>query len=167
MLPNALHNYAYYWQCNPMHCTTMLIISNIIPMHCLYISIALQNFTYHNAMHPNVCLLHRTICISNALSIMLIIFHFMQQYYTLHNYAYHKQFNSNALHYYAYHKQCILSIAQLCLSSAISFQCIAYILLLHCTTMLIISNSIPILCTSMHHAAISFQCILLHCSSLS
>ena len=124
-----------------MHCTTMLIISNIIPMHCLYISIALQNFTYHKQCIPMQC---TTMLIMNNIIPM------------------HCLCMSIASHNYAYHKQCILSIAQLCLSSAISFQCIVYILLLHCTTMLIIR--IQFLCIAdliqlCLSEAISFQCI--------
>ena len=87
---NALHNYAYHkqGQCT-MHISNLfayLIISNLIPMHCTTMLIISNLIPMHCTTMLNI---------SNA----------------VHNYVYHKPFNSNA-HNYAYHKQCS---AQRCL----------------------------------------------------
>ena len=63
-----------------MHCTTMLIISNAIPLHCKTMLI-IRNLI------PLPC--------STMLIISIII------PCTLHNYAYDKQLNANALQNYA------------------------------------------------------------------
>ena len=67
-----------------MHCIIMLTISNLIPMHCNCVSIALHNYNYQKQCNLNA----------------------------LHSYAYHEQFNFNALLiYFSLHNNANISNA--------------------------------------------------------
>ena len=97
--------------CSLLCCTTILIISNVIPIHCttkVIISNAIEMHCTTKLIISNLipmhCLLYCTtkLIVSNA-----IVLHFtmLYNYNALHNYAYHKQFNSMNAY----------CIAQLCL----------------------------------------------------